>query len=203
MRECSGESTASGCSPAAKGWASPKPLLIFGRMAASISSRAQRPLRRLGAAALGCALALVVSGCESLDFLRSSEPEAPPQAAPRAPAPQPAEPPRVRLAPPAAPRPAPQPLPDVKLVGLSQPETETLLGPPTAASDRPPAKVWEYRAGDCTLDVYFYLDVGRNAFYALHYDSPTLNSSGAPATASVPDAADRCLRRVYNAHRQP
>ncbi len=89
------------------------------------------------------------------------------------------------------------------MVGLSQPETESLLGPPTTSSDRPPAKVWEYRTNDCALEVYFYLDVGRNAFYALHYDSPTLNSSGVPATASVPDAADRCLRRVYNAHRQP
>jgi hypothetical protein len=188
---------------AVEGWASGRRLLIFGVMGSSISPRAARGWARLGwVALLGCT-ALLATGCESLDFLRSSEPPATPPAAEPPPAPPPAEPSRARLAPAPPPRPAPLPLPELKLVGLSQPETETLLGPPTAASDRPPAKVWQYQTADCTLDVYFYLDVGRNAFYALHYDSPTLNSSGAPATASVPDAADRCLRRVYNAHRQP
>ncbi len=90
------------------------------------------------------------------------------------------------------------------MVGLSQTETEGLLGPPTSAIDRPPAKVWQYRTRDCSVDIYFYLDVGRNDFYALHYDTPapTSSTASASATAVAPDAADRCLRRVYNARHQ-
>jgi len=147
-------------------------------------------------------LLLTVAGCENLDAL-FAPPAPPPPAQPAEPAPA-AEPSRTAKAVPVpTPRPPREPEPAIKLVGLSQTETETLLGPPTTLLDRPPAKVWQYRSGDCALDVYFYLDVGRNAFYALHYDSPGLTSSGTPATASVPDAAERCLRRVYNAHRQP
>jgi hypothetical protein len=144
----------------------------------------------------------MVAGCENMDFFNSEAPTAPaPVAAPGAP--PPAEPGAGRAAravPPPTPRPAP--LPEVKVVGLSQAETETLLGTPAVQSERPPAKVWQYRTGDCAVDIYFYLDVGRNAFYALHYDSPALTSSGAQITASATDAADRCLRRVYNAHRE-
>lgn len=91
------------------------------------------------------------------------------------------------------------------MVGLSEEEVSELLGDPTARADRPPAKVWQYRADNCAVDIYFYLDVGRNAFYALHYDSPAPTSTGAPTTAAVSahDAADRCLYRLYNAHREP
>ena len=104
---------------------------------------------------------------------------------------------------PPPPPPAPAPLHEIKVVGLSQDDVEGVLGAPSATLDRPPAKVWEYRSGNCTVDIYFYLDVGRNAFYALHYDSPAPNSSGTPAppTVRTHDAADRCLQRVYNAHR--
>jgi len=150
-------------------------------------------------------LLLTVAGCENLDSLFTSQ-SATPATPPAAEQPVAIEPsPTAKAVPVPTPRPPPrEPAPEIKLVGLSQSETETLLGPPSTSLDRPPAKVWQYRAGDCALDVYFYLDVGRNAFYALHYDSPGLTSSGtpAPATASVPDA-ERCLRRVYNAHRQP
>jgi hypothetical protein len=89
---------------------------------------------------------------------------------------------------------------EVTVVGLSQAEAEAVLGPPAREMDQPPAKVWQYRSGDCGLNVYFYLDVARNAFYALHYDA------GAPPTSPIPaaagDAADRCLRRIYNDRRQ-
>ncbi len=191
---------ASRSAEAGEGWASRRSLLIFAGMTGSNSWHRRHSRRRLGAVASATVMLLFLNGCESLDFLRSPEPPPPAEPPPAAPPPAPE---RARLAPAPPPRPAPQPLPELKVVGLSQPETETLLGPPTTASDRPPAKVWEYRIPDCALDVYFYLDVGRNAFYALHYDSPTLNSSGASATVSVPDAADRCLRRIYNARRQP
>lgn len=140
----------------------------------------------------------MVAGCEGL--FPPSQPAAP---AP-VPGPPPAPPRAAHVVPPPPP-PAPAPPTEIKLVGLSEDEVQTLLGPPNTASDRPPAKVWQYRSGTCAVDVYFYLDVGRNAFYALHYDSPAPTSSGTPATAPVSahdhDAADRCLTRVYNARR--
>jgi len=140
--------------------------------------------------------AVTVAGCENLF-------EPAPPASPAPPAPPPPAPPRAAHVVPPPPPPAPSPLTEIKLVGLSEDEVQALLGAPNTAADRPPAKVWEYRAGNCAVDVYFYLDVGRNAFYALHYDSPAPTSSGTstPATVSAHDAADRCLIRVYNAHR--
>jgi hypothetical protein len=163
---------------------------------------------RLHLRPLMAVLAVLVAGCETLDFLNTPQPASTPapvaQSAPPAAAVTPPPGRVVRVAPP-PPRPTPLPeikAPELKVVGLSQTETETLLGSPDAALDRPPAKVWQYKAPDCAVDIYFYLDVGRNAFYALHYDSPAPNSSGTQATASATDAADRCLRRVYNAHRE-
>lgn len=69
------------------------------------------------------------------------------------------------------PAPPPPPPPPRALAGLSMPETETELGRPAAESDRAPAKVWQYRAGECAVDVYFYLDMARNGFYALHHEA--------------------------------
>jgi hypothetical protein len=84
------------------------------------------------------------------------------------PAPPPvAAPPQVAAISPAPPtQPAPR-----ELAGLSMSETETELGRPSAEADRAPAKVWQYRAGDCAVDVYFYLDMARNGFYALHHEA--------------------------------
>lgn len=142
----------------------------------------------------------MLGGCQT-------EPPPPPAPAPTAaPAPAPAPPPKATrvVPPPPPPAPTPAPPPDLKVVGLSQDEIQSLLGQPSTTADRPPAKVWQYRSGDCVVDIYFYLDVGRNAFYALHYDSPAPTSSGTTATAvNAQDAADRCLYRVYNAHREP
>ena len=156
----------------------------------------QRPLFRLG---LAVSLAGMVGGCESLTGI-SPQPAA--STAPQAPLPAP-PPPRAAHAVPPPPPPAPAPLVEVKVAGLSEDGVQELLGPPAETLDRPPARVWEYRSGNCAVDIYFYLDVGRNAFYALHYDSPAPTSSGSPAAATVSphDAADRCLQRVYNARR--
>ncbi len=85
---------------------------------------------------------------------------------------------------------APPPPPPValRLNGLSMAQTESELGRPAAEADRAPAKVWQYRAGDCAVDVYFYLDMARNGFYALHHD------------AKRGDTADEnCIRVVQEA----
>lgn len=69
------------------------------------------------------------------------------------------------------PAPSPPLPPPRALAGLSMSETESELGRPAAESDRAPAKVWQYRAGECSVDVYFYLDMARNGFYALHHEA--------------------------------
>jgi hypothetical protein len=76
-----------------------------------------------------------------------------------------------------------------KLVGLTQAETVTMLGPPTAQWDRPPAKVWHYQGPDCAVDVFFYLDVSRNEFSALRY---SVNGAD-PATAG----GQLCISRIH------
>ena len=88
----------------------------------------------------------------------------------------------------AAPAPADLAAPPAKLVGLTQAETVSLLGAPSAQWDRPPAKVWHYQGPDCTLDVFFYLDVSRNEFSALRF-----TAVGADATAAT---GQHCLNRI-------
>lgn len=146
------------------------------------------------------AATLMLCGCGIIDS--GDNAVAPPPPPPPRPAEAAADSARApRLAPAPPPRPAAPAVPELKVVGLNQAETEALIGPPTSSVDRPPAKVWQYRPRECALDVYFYLDVGRNEFYALHYDTPAPTSASASTGAIPPDAADRCLRRIYNARR--
>ncbi|MEJ0068006.1 MAG: hypothetical protein WDO24_03890 [Pseudomonadota bacterium] len=86
-----------------------------------------------------------------------------------------------------------------KLIGLTEQETVTLLGPPSAQWDRPPAKVWHYQGPDCAVDVFFYLDVSRNEFSALR----TMASGTDGAPAAVPPGqppgqpnGQQCLTRI-------
>jgi hypothetical protein len=132
------------------------------------------------------------------------EPPLPPAPKPRparvARLPSPAEKtqPAPAAAQPAQPEPEPEiaALPDIKLVGMSRSETATLLGSPSEERDAAPAKIWKFSAGDCAVDVYFYLDVKRNDFYALHYNVQDRNG------ATTGDAADRCLQRIYSENRK-
>jgi hypothetical protein len=78
--------------------------------------------------------------------------------------------------------------PALKVVGLTQAETVTMLGAPNAQWDRPPAKVWHYQGPDCAIDVFFYLDVSRNEFSALRY-----TTVGSDATAAT---SQNCLNRI-------
>jgi hypothetical protein len=78
----------------------------------------------------------------------------------------------------------------VKLIGLTEPETVALLGPPSAQWDRPPAKVWHYQGPDCAVDVFFYLDVSRNQFAALRA------TAVGPDGAAPPTTDLHCLNRI-------
>lgn len=160
------------------------------------------------------ASALLVSGCADGDLFGSRpievaapQPAAPPTPQPvvaappvREPEAKPKRPPVRRAAPAAAERtpgdtqtaalPAPADLrgQPPQLIGLTQPETVTLLGAPSAQWDRPPARVWHYQGPDCAVDVFFYLDVSRNEFSALRYTAA--GADGSPATGQ------HCLTRI-------
>lgn len=156
----------------------------------------------------GLGMILALGGCSLLDMAgaRSSEsPDSAPAPAPVA-APPPPRPavvlaPRSARALPLPPSPAPGRGPEIRLVGLSRGETQALLGTPAVESERSPAKVWQYHQGDCSVDVYFYLDVARNEFYALHYETraPVANAGGTSTSAG--SSAEWCLERVHDAHR--
>jgi hypothetical protein len=176
-------------------------------------------MRRSAVAAMLCG-AVSLGGCALIDeALNPPEPEPaavveppppvaepvlPPAPRPRPPArvarlPAPAERPAQPQSPPvqAQPEPAPEPvLPEIKLVGMSRGETATLLGAPTEERDAAPAKIWKFAAGECALDVYFYLDVARNDFYALHYN---VQDRWGVTTG---EPAERCLQRIYSESRR-
>ena len=79
---------------------------------------------------------------------------------------------------------------------MSRGETATLLGAPAEERDAAPAKIWKFDAGECAVDVYFYLDVARNDFYALHYN---VQDRWGVTTG---EPAERCLQRIYSESRR-
>ncbi len=64
-----------------------------------------------------------------------------------------------------------------QLIGLEPDQTVALLGIPPSVREEPPAKVWIYDSKFCTLDVFFYLDIGSDSFHALAYDVTVTDSS--------------------------
>jgi hypothetical protein len=83
------------------------------------------------------------------------------------------------LPPPAAPAPAADPVNNPgadpaadpeKLIGLDRESTQELLGQPNLQQAEPPAQVWYYTATDCTLRVFFYLELETTTYRALHYE---------------------------------
>lgn len=82
--------------------------------------------------------------------------------------------------------------PDV-IVGLAQVEVENMIGKPDSTRDEPPATVWVYNAGQCTLDIYFYLDVKSNKLTALSYHT---EPPGQPGESGDKLAARSCLGQI-------
>ena len=75
------------------------------------------------------------------------------------------------------------------LVGLDEVQTLHLLGSPVAREEAPPAKVWRYAKGDCTLKVFFFMDMTSSQdFRALSYDMKS--------SQNVPDADHRCFAQL-------
>ncbi|MGE0748063.1 MAG: hypothetical protein AB7K86_22570 [Rhodospirillales bacterium] len=104
----------------------------------------------------------------------AQEPEPEPSVAdktPPLPKPRPRIAARPRVDAPAQPQPpASQPAPSAdpnQVVGMTEAEATGLIGPPHRSDVEPPARVWVYDGERCTLRVFFYLDLGREAFRAL------------------------------------
>lgn len=67
--------------------------------------------------------------------------------------------------------------PDI-IIGLAQYQVENMIGKPDSVREEPPATVWVYSAEQCTLDIYFYLDVKSNKLTALSYHTETSGPPG-------------------------
>lgn len=75
------------------------------------------------------------------------------------------------------------------LVGLDQDQTRRLLGTPSATEEAPPAKVWHYDKGDCSLKVFFFMDMTSSQdFRALSYDMKS--------SENVPNVDKRCFAQL-------
>ena len=82
-----------------------------------------------------------------------------------------------------------------QLFGLDQVTVEDTMGKPEGIYQEPPATVWSYKGADCTLDVYFYLDIGSNKLRALSYDAKT------EAKADRDGAIRVCVGRIQAENR--
>jgi hypothetical protein len=65
-----------------------------------------------------------------------------------------------------------------KLIGLKPAQAIAVLGKPASVHERSPSMVWRYNARGCALDLFFYLDLGANAFRVLAYEMKAGISSG-------------------------
>jgi hypothetical protein len=79
------------------------------------------------------------------------------------------------------------------IVGMNEARVASTLGPPFARSEKPPARIWQYRGDDCILKVRFFLDLNDQSFRALSVD--------AAKTDGEKDAPERCIAQVMAAKR--
>lgn len=74
------------------------------------------------------------------------------------------------------------------LIGLNQAEVLAAFGEPKNRKDAAPAQVWQYAAGECEVELFFYLDLSDEQFHLLNYDTNQPNGGA--------DAAQRCFDQV-------
>ena len=162
-----------------------------------VTAKRKTMARQAQALCLSAALAIALSGCELLQQILPPEP-APPVTS--------AEPPAEKT--PAvtkAPTPTAKPRPPVAvtrakpsvehrvLIGLGEEDVTRMLGEPREVRNDPPAMVWAYGAGECKLDVFFYLDLKSQDFRALAYNFDPNATSDA--------AKNVCLEKIQDANR--
>jgi len=81
--------------------------------------------------------------------------------------------------------------PPDSLIGLDPQAATALLGPPAETVEHPPATVWRYRAGACSLELVFFLDSHSGQLRSLRDD---LRGAG-----SDPEKRKACLRAIAEA----
>ena len=80
--------------------------------------------------------------------------------------------------------------PDIRdLAGLKPADVISILGQPDLRRDEPPAELWQYRAADCVLNLFFYDKAGDYRLTHVEAWQRTLASSGSvPARCHDEDA---------------
>jgi hypothetical protein len=124
---------------------------------------------------------LALGGCSLL----ACSPETPPATGAAPAAEQ-----QASLPPVPSPPPATRPIEPQRLVGQTQAQVQALLGAPTTVREQPPALVWAYRAGDCGLELFFYLDLTSKTYRALTYDIKPYQPGGAQGGFCVAELRD-------------
>ena len=79
----------------------------------------------------------------------------------------------------------------VNLIGLDEQQLRALLGPPAAEEDRPPAKIWRYRKGGCSLNLSLYPDVQTRKFGTLTYEVKSDDNTDEGKRACLADIQPR------------
>ena len=81
------------------------------------------------------------------------------------------------------------------LVGLDEEQIKDVLGTPSTIKEEPPSRVWGYDIDSCTLDLFFYLDLGTRKFRALTYSVRTFQK---PRREK---AVEACVGRIQTKNR--
>jgi hypothetical protein len=79
----------------------------------------------------------------------------------------------------------------VNLIGMDEQQLRALLGPPAAEEDRPPAKIWRYRKGGCSLNLSLYPDVQTRKFGTLTYEVKSDDNTDEGKRACLADIQPR------------
>jgi hypothetical protein len=79
--------------------------------------------------------------------------------------------------------------PDIKdLAGLKPAEIVSILGQPDLKRDEPPAELWQYRAADCVLNLFFYDNAGNERLTHAEAWQRSLSAGSTPARCHDEDA---------------
>jgi hypothetical protein len=79
--------------------------------------------------------------------------------------------------------------PDIKdLAGLKPADVLSMLGQPDLRRNEPPAELWQYRAADCVLNLFFYSDAGDSRLTHAEAWQRSLAGGSSPARCHDEDA---------------
>lgn len=71
------------------------------------------------------------------------------------------------------------------LLGKDEYETRDILGPPSVVRAAASATIWHYQAGNCSLDLFFYMDLGTRSLKTLDYEFKNLPPAADKPTNSA------------------